>query len=102
MSFREKSAWISIATTVLIWGYYCIMAIPPLFAGTADAGDFVVLLIGCTLLSIVFQIILTVVAAIMTPREANAPADERERLFDLRSSRIAYLILAPLVATVAL
>jgi len=102
MPFREKTAWISMATTILIWGYYTIQAIPPLLAGTADAGDFVGLLIGCTILSVIFQIVLTVAAALAAPREANAPADERERIFELRAARIAYLVSSPLAATVAL
>ena len=102
MPYREKTAWISAATTILIWGYYCTQAVPPLLAGTANAGDFVGLLIGCTILSVVFQIVLTIAAALMAPREAEAPADERERLFELKAARIAYLISSPLAATVAI
>ena len=102
MPYREKTAWISVATTLLIWGYYSTQALPPLLAGTADAGDFVGLLIGCTILSVIFQIVLTVAAALMAPREAEVPADERERLFELKAARIAYLIATPLAATVAI
>jgi uncharacterized membrane protein len=102
MAFREKTAWISVATTILIWGYYCTQAMPPLLAGTADAGDFVGLLIGCTILSVIFQVVLTVIIAVMAPRDAEARADERERLFELRAGRIAYLIFSPLAATVAI
>ena len=101
MPYREKTAWISVVTTLLIWGFYSSQAIPPLLAGSADAGDFVGLLIGCTILSIVFQIVLTVAAALMNPGDAEVAADERERLFELKASRIAYLIASTLAATVA-
>jgi hypothetical protein len=102
MSYREKIAWISIVTILTIWGYYCIRALPALAAGTGDVGDFVGLFIGCTILSVVVQVALTVVAALMHPDDAEARADEREAMYDLRSSRIAYLILSTLVATAAL
>jgi hypothetical protein len=102
MSYRERAAWISLVTTVAIWGYYCVRAFPALASGTADAGDFVGLFIGCTILSVVVQVALTIASALMSPDDAEASADEREMLYELRSSRVAYYLLSMLVATVAL
>lgn len=47
---------------------------------------------------VVVQVVLTVAAAIVTPKEANAPRDEREKLIDLKATRIAYSGLATSVA----
>jgi hypothetical protein len=102
MPFREKTAWISAVTTLLIWGYYASRALPPLLAGRAEPGDLIGLLSGCVVLSVLIQIVLNIVAAILSPRDARAPKDERERLFELKSHRIAYFFLAAMVATVAL
>jgi hypothetical protein len=43
---------------------------------------------------VVVQAVLTVAAAILTPAEAKAPRDERERLIELRATRVAYAGLA--------
>lgn len=102
MPYREKTAWISAVTSLLIWAYYASRALPPLLAGRAEPGDFIGLLSLCVFLSILIQIVLTIVAAILSPRDAKMPRDERERLFELNSHRIAYLVLAASVATVAL
>jgi hypothetical protein len=40
----------------------------------------------------------TVAAAIVTPKEAKAPRDEREKLIELKATRIAYSGLATGVA----
>ena len=102
MPFREKTAWISVATTLLIWGYYCLRAIPALASGSADSGEFVGLFVGCTILSVIVQIVLIIIVSVAAPGDANTPADERERMFALKSERIAYFFLAAIVATVAL
>jgi hypothetical protein len=44
------------------------------------------------------QVVLTVAAAIVTPKEAKAHRDEREKLIELRATRIAYSCLATSVA----
>jgi len=42
---------------------------------------------------VVLQIVLHVLAAIGNPREARAPRDERERLFEIRARAIGYYVL---------
>lgn len=46
----------------------------------------------------VVQVVLTVAAAMVTPKEAKAPRDEREKLIELKATRIAYSGLATSVA----
>ena len=95
MSFREKTAWISMLSMLGIYGVYFWRVI---HAGPHAAGfHFGSLLV--TIIALVFvQVVLTIAVAIFTPREAQAPRDEREKLIELRAMRIAYSGLATGVA----
>jgi hypothetical protein len=96
MSFREKSAWITFLTvlvfTVLwfthVWHVQFRRDENPMiwFFGTVAA------LIG-------LEIALHVAVAVKSPREARTPKDERERLIDMKASRVAFYVL--LVGTFA-
>jgi predicted RND superfamily exporter protein len=88
MSFREKSAWISlIAHGVVFGGYFLLLSQSwddrlgqPLSIG---------LLVGAVVMLVIIAATLTIIAAVLNPREANAAADEREQLIDLKAERIA-------------
>lgn len=93
MSFREKSAWISLIIHVVIFGGY--------FWSLADAWDHpdrgplgVGLLIGAVVLLVLNAIALNAAAALWSPKEAEAPADERERLISLKAEQIASYVLS--------
>jgi len=94
MSFREKTAWISLLSMSGIYGvYYCLLIHP----GPMNPGPRFGLLE--TIVAVVaVQVVLTVAAAIHAPRDARAPRDERETLIDLRATRTAYAGLATGVA----
>jgi hypothetical protein len=47
---------------------------------------------------VVVQVVLTAAAAIVTPKEAQAPRDERDKLIELKATRVAYSGLATCVA----
>jgi hypothetical protein len=90
MSFREKSAWISLILIVVLFGPY-FWRVGRAFSGSthvhfgtqfAMIGVFVVL-----------EIILHVAIAIQWPRDARAPKDEREDLIDLKATRGAFYVL---------
>ena len=93
MSFREKTAWISMLSMAAIYGYYFWTVI---HAGK-HAGGFGGLLETIVALAIV-QVVLTIAVAIYSPKDAKAPRDERDRLIELRSMRMAYSALATAVA----
>ena len=95
MSFREKTAWISFVSMLAIYGYYFWSV---LHSGPPSAGDQLGGLFGVVIALILVQVVLTVAAAVITPDEAKAPRDERERLIELRATRIAYSGLATSVA----
>ena len=88
MSFREKTAWISL---VSISGIYAFYFWSVLHSGAlARSGG----LLGTVIALAVVQTVLTIAVAIFAPKEAQAPRDERDRLIDLRATRFAYAALA--------
>jgi hypothetical protein len=95
MSFREKTAWISVLSMLAIYGYYFWSLI---HAGPQPGGVHVGGLLETIIALVVVQTVLTVAAAIFTPKEAKAPRDEREKLIELRAMRVAYSGLATSVA----
>jgi hypothetical protein len=95
MSFREKTAWISLLSMSGIYGLYFWSVVRS--RPHPDGAHFGALLSTVVALVIV-QVVLTVAVAIFSPREAKAPADERDRLIGLRSTRVAYAGLATGIA----
>ncbi len=87
MSFRERSAWVMGCTLALIGGFYLKLVIgdgvPPSFAA-------VPFVFGTIVLSIAAQIVL----AVMAPREASNPIDERERLVIEKAAHFSSYVLA--------
>ncbi|MGE0742102.1 MAG: hypothetical protein AB7O98_12230 [Hyphomonadaceae bacterium] len=88
MSFREKSAWIALATYGGVFGAYFFFLWQswddrygqPLSIGLLAAAVLGLVVVATTL---------TIIAAVLNPKEANAAADERETLIDLKAERIA-------------
>jgi uncharacterized membrane protein len=90
MALREKSAWISFWTTLVVYGAYFA------YVGQAAAAGrpvgFAGPLTTCILVLVVLQIGLQIVMAAVT-REPRGPQDERERLIDLTASTRAFYVL---------
>jgi hypothetical protein len=79
MSFREKSAW----AMALISGIAGLWYLNTLVAIAAESGTTPAplgLLIRYVIIIVVASIVAQVTLAVITPKEAEAPADERERL----------------------
>jgi hypothetical protein len=90
MSFREKSAWISVILIVAVFGPYFTL-VARTFAGTAHVhGGTQFALIT---LFVLLEIVLHLAVAARSPRDARAPRDEREDLIDLRATRAAFYVL---------
>jgi hypothetical protein len=94
MPFREKSAWISLLSIAGIYGIYFWSVI---HAGPR-AGIHSGTLLGTIIALVVVQVALTIGAAMAAPKEAQAPRDEREKLIELKATRLAYSGLATSVA----
>lgn len=98
MSFREKSAWISFLCITVVFGYYfatlfmTVAADPD--ANPFENRDLVTLFYGSVAALIVLEIVLHVIVAIRSPKDALTPKDERERLIALKATTVAYGVMA--------
>jgi len=78
MSFREKWAWV-MGALVLAAGLYYLNAALTVSREIGSTASPVAIFIPFTLLIVVASVAARVMFAILAPKEANAPADERER-----------------------
>jgi hypothetical protein len=98
MSFREKSAWITLVTVVVCFGIY----FGSLVTGLVKRGPGALhLLLLCVLALALLQLGLGFIAARTTPKDGRAPRDEREVLIQARSHSLGYYLLIGLVLAVA-
>jgi len=92
MTFREKIDWLTIGVIALAFGWYAavypwgLSGVPAL---AAQGGLLFVVAIAMTLVLTIAAIAL----AIHRPRDANAPADERDRDITRRAATRAYYVL---------
>lgn len=95
MSFREKSAWITVVTVLLCFGAYFG---PILFGWVDGRGHAVMYLLAHSVLAlVVLQVGLNLWAARTTPKDSRAPRDEREAQILARAHTIGYYVLLVLV-----
>jgi len=97
MSFREKSAWITLVSVLACFGVYFY----ELIAGRVDGHHLgalhsLHLLLFAVVALVGLQLALTAIAAATTPKGGRAPADERERLIQWRSHTLGYYVLTVL------
>lgn len=78
MSFREKSAWVMGALMLVAGLYYLSLALQASRA-MGGAAPPLAIVAPYILLVVVGSVVVQTILAVLTPREANAPADERER-----------------------
>lgn len=88
MSFREKTAWVTLfaimAVSLLYW-----LHIPNPFV--SSSGPRVLHAMGASLAAwLLIELAGWLVLRWRYPRDAREPRDERERLIDLRALRVAY------------
>jgi hypothetical protein len=95
MSFREKTAWISLLSMTGIYGFY--------FWSDIEAGPHMGVfhfggLLETVVAVVIVQVVLTIAVSVYSPKEAKAPRDERDKLIELRAMRFAYAGLATGIA----
>ena len=91
MPFREKTAWISLVTMLAVFGTF----FGALASGRAPSDGLGALhgLILSVAAVIVLQVALGVTARVLAGADAASPKDERERLIELKATRIAFYVL---------
>ena len=87
MSFKEKSAWVMGAIMVATGLFYANLV------ASAPQAPVIGPLIPYVLAVIVLSIVAQVILAISSPKEAEAPADERERSVIDRAGHLSGIVL---------
>jgi hypothetical protein len=92
MSFREKSAWISFVSILLVFGAY-FWNVGRVLAGRVGQRSAYGVSIGLLVAFVLLEIVLHIAVAAQAPDEARAPRDERERLIEMKATRVAFQVL---------
>lgn len=88
MSFREKTAWITLLAIVAVSLMYWFHVPDPF---VSSSGPRVLHAMGASLVAyLLIELTGWLVLRWRYPRDAREPRDERERLIDLRALRVAY------------
>lgn len=94
MPFHEKSAWI-MSAALLLGGLFYLIAV---VLGVSESGQLVSpsipLIMIYTALLVVAAIVGHIIVAALAPKDANAPADERERQIFNRAGHYSSYVFA--------
>jgi heme/copper-type cytochrome/quinol oxidase subunit 2 len=93
MSFREKSAWIILVMLVLATIVFLTHSFPHELTPESSGERFHMLIVAIVAF-VVIVVVAHIVVAIMSPRDARTPKDERERLIELKSTAISSYLYA--------
>ena len=86
MSFREKSTWVLLAVTLLVYGWYFATTLgEALGTGVPPIVDNV-RLFGAVVVMVALSIVAHIMIAILSPKDADT-GDERDRLIELRGDQ---------------
>lgn len=90
MSFREKTAWVTMLAILFVSLLYWFHMPSPF---QAHSQQHVLHAMGASIAAyIVIEVVAWLVLRRRNPHDARLPRDERERLIDLKAMRVAYLV----------
>jgi len=93
MSYNEKSIWISLISTVIIFGIYFFKAFMIINDPTTADSVLILYFIYAVALAILVQISTQIFFALTDKASVEAGMDERDRSIDLKTTRSAYYVL---------
>jgi hypothetical protein len=100
MTYQEKKSIVSLISTILIFGSYCLYMYPQYPEGGLEAaetfhywGSFVLILMSVSIVAhIIVSIIFNIVFRITTREKEPTFADELDKLIDLKANRISFFV----------
>jgi len=93
MSFREKSAWISLILIFFGFGAYFAVVLHGLITPAAHHVPYFVFFAALVVAVVISEVVLHIIIAARFPADAKSPLDERERLIALKATRPAFYVL---------
>jgi hypothetical protein len=99
MSFKEKMAWLSVITTVVVWGAYFgfLLTTARHLPGPAQFGG----LLAAVIVQTGLVTMGAIVSAVLSPKDSGAASDERDKAVSRRAYGLAYPVLLSLIVCVA-
>ena len=93
MAFKEKIAWLSLVGMIVAYGVYFALAVPLVRRGEGTTLQLIGLLAAVLVAQMIVVILASIALAIHAGRDAQAPADERDRAIARRGAAAAYYVL---------
>jgi hypothetical protein len=93
LTFQEKRIWVSLLTTLVIFGYYFKNVYESFRSSAVDPGEMIGLFISVTVMLIIVEIFSEILLSFGAGRDAKQPKDERDRLIELKATKFAYYLL---------
>lgn len=100
MSMREKTSWIAVVTTLVIWSYYFVVFWGDALAGRIDGLGLRNLFIVCMVISVVIMLGLNIAMSVAARQSMDAPPDELERQIEGKADSIGFKLLELFVPVV--
>jgi len=100
MSVREKTSWIAVVTTLVVWIFYFHAFWSDALAGLIDGEGTRNLFIICMVITVVIMLGLNIIVALAARQAMDAPPDELERQIEARADKIGFVLLELLVPVV--
>jgi len=92
MSFQEKSAWV-MSLALAIGGMFYFTTVSDLSAEASQlAPPMIPVIVAYTVILVILAILGHIAIAVFSPKEANAPLDEREREIFARAGNFAGIV----------
>ena len=93
MSFREKTAWVTLSAILIVFVMY-FLHVSRMFDPTP--GEWELMMVALSFAAfILIEVVAYVVLYLRFPKDARTPKDERERLIELKATRLgAYVYVA--------
>lgn len=92
MSFREKSAWITL-TTILVLTAFLVTHLPRPWTLAPAPGGFMFRVLSIAVVAfVIIEVVAHVAIALWSPSDARAPKDERDELIALKATRLAAFV----------
>lgn len=101
LSFEEKSTWVSLAIILIVFTGYFSQVYDGLLSGTLDKAAVSGLFFGAVITVVILEIVLHIVIAAFSHKDADQPRDERDRLFTMKAGNISGWVLGIAVLMIA-
>lgn len=100
MPFREKKAWATIFSLIIVFFPYYFFMIRIYHQPDPDYFALGHLALLALISFVVLELLMVFIARRLSPEDAGIPKDEREQLFAFRAARVAYVTLIILMTVV--